>query len=55
VRPRRISDVKSIAYETDIVEPPLASGRLTLNAEVSDDKTSRLRNSTGWSNVACRP
>src|SRR5688572_3854709 len=32
--PSNSSDAKSTAYDTDIVEPLLASGRLTLNAEV---------------------
>ena len=34
-------DAKSTAYDTDIVEPPEASGRFTLNAEASDEQSSR--------------
>ena len=35
--PSSSSDAKSTAYDTDIVEPLRASGRLTLKTEVTDD------------------
>ena len=37
--PSSSSDAKSTAYETDIVDPLRASGRLTLNTEVIDDSS----------------
>src|SRR4029078_4567890 len=46
--PRRIRERKSTAYDTDIVEPLRAIGRLTLNAEVIDDRSSNTTNQTGW-------
>src|SRR5438445_7416332 len=45
--PRRSSDAKSIAYETDIVDERRASGRFTLKTEVIDDSSSRVKNSHG--------
>src|SRR5438034_6012048 len=42
--PSSSSDAKSTAYDTDIVDDRRASGRLTLNTEVNDDKTRRRRN-----------
>src|SRR6185312_1092020 len=41
------SAAKSTAYDTDIVEPLLASGRLTFSAEAIDEQSSRVRNSSG--------
>src|SRR5438093_12233375 len=38
--PRRISDAMSTTYETDMLEP-LAIGKWTLNADVSDDRSTR--------------
>ena len=45
--PRRRSAAKSTAYDTDIVEPLVVSGRLTLNADASDEQTSRPMKSEG--------
>src|SRR5260221_13867442 len=45
--PRRSSDAKSTAYDTDIVEERRASGRFTLKTEVIDDSSSRPRKSQG--------
>ena len=45
--PSMMSAAKSTAYDTDIVEPLLASGRLTLNAEVTAERRSRVAKSTG--------
>src|SRR5215831_18518227 len=42
--PSRSSAAKSTAYDTDIVEPLLASGSVTLNAEASDEKTRSAAN-----------
>ena len=39
--PSSISAAKSTAYDTDIVEPLLASGRLTLKADVTAESMSR--------------
>src|SRR5918993_6092247 len=39
--PSSNSAAKSTAYETDIVEPLLASGKLTLNADVTADMARR--------------
>ena len=47
--PTRSSAAKSIAYETDMVAPPLVSGRFTLNTEAADDVTRRTRTSRGSS------
>ena len=38
--PRRMSDAMSTTYDTDMFEP-LAIGKRTLNAEVSDDSSTR--------------
>src|SRR5688500_5513956 len=43
--PRSSSAAKSTAYDTDIVEPLLASGRLTLNADVIADVSRRTTKS----------
>src|SRR5258708_17140316 len=45
--PSSSSDAKSTAYDTDIVEERLASGRLTLKTDVIDDSSSRQRKSQG--------
>src|SRR5581483_1584334 len=45
--PSSRSAAKSTAYDTDIVDPLVASGRLTLRAEASEEKTSSAANSTG--------
>ncbi len=45
--PRSSSDAKSTAYETDIVDPLRASGRVTLKTEVTDDSASSTRNTPG--------
>ena len=45
--PSRSSAAKSTAYDTDIVEPLLASGRLTFSADASDEHPSRTANRTG--------
>src|SRR5262249_46293091 len=50
--PRSSSDAKSTAYETDIVEPLVISGRWTFSAAVADDSTSSAMNSNGCSNFA---
>ncbi len=49
--PRSSSDAKSTAYETDIVDPLRASGRVTLKTEVTDDSASSTRNTPGDSKV----
>src|SRR5260221_196667 len=48
--PSTMSDRKSTAYETDIVDPLRASGRFTLNAEVIEDSRSRATNQPGCGN-----
>ena len=45
--PSSSSAAKSTAYDTDIVDPLDASGRLTLSAEASDEQASRNANRTG--------
>ena len=45
--PSRMSDRKSTAYETDIVEPLRASGRFTLKADVIDESSSSVTNQSG--------
>ena len=45
--PSRSSDAKSTAYDTDIVDERRASGRLTLNTDVTDDRSSSVRKSSG--------
>src|SRR5262245_28289834 len=49
--PRSRSDAKSTAYETDIVDPLRASGRLTLKTEVSEERNRSARKSHGSENV----
>ena len=49
--PSSSSDAKSTAYDTDIVEPLRASGRVTLKTEVTDDSASSSRKSHGDSKV----
>src|SRR6185295_9056239 len=44
--PSRSRAAKSTAYDTDIVEPLVASGRLTFSAEASDEHPSSTRNRT---------
>jgi hypothetical protein len=39
--PSSRSDAKSTAYDTDIVEPPDDSGRLTFSADASDEPAPR--------------
>src|SRR5262249_42623447 len=46
--PSSSSAAKSTAYDTDIVDPLVASGSLTFNAEASDEQPSRIANSTGF-------
>ena len=46
--PSSSSAAKSTAYDTDIVEPLVASGRLTLSAEARDEKQRSAVNSTGF-------
>ena len=53
--PSSSSDAKSTAYDTDIVEPLLASGRLTLNAEVIADVRRRSAKSGRSLNSECGP
>ena len=45
--PMSSSAAKSTAYDTDIVDPLAMSGRLTLRAEATDEKTSSARKSHG--------
>src|SRR5688572_5755734 len=45
--PSSSSDAKSTAYETDIVDPLRAIGRLTLKTDVIDESASSSRNSHG--------
>ena len=42
--PRMMSERKSTAYDTDMVDPLRASGRFTLKAEVIEDTRSRATN-----------
>src|SRR5262245_61823574 len=49
--PSRSSAAKSTAYDTDIVDPLLASGSDTLNADVNPETSSRPTNNHGFSNV----
>src|SRR3954453_19043368 len=48
--PSRSNAAKSTAYETDIVEPLEASGRLTFSADASDEQPRRNANSSGFAN-----
>src|ERR1051326_3295133 len=45
--PSSSSDAKSTAEDTDIGEPLLASGRLTLSADASDEQRSSAANRNG--------
>src|SRR5258706_15590938 len=45
--PSTISDRKSTAYDTDIVDPLRANGRFTLKADVIDDSSSSATNHAG--------
>src|SRR3989442_8295577 len=45
--PSMSSAAKSTAYETDIDEPLLVSGRLTFSADASEEKTRRVMNNGG--------
>ena len=53
--PISISAAKSTAYDTDIVEPLLASGRLTLKAEVMADVRRRAEKRSGLAKVEFGP
>src|ERR1700730_1374853 len=46
--PSKSKDAKSTAYDTDIVEPPEASGRLTFSADASDEQSSSPMKMNGW-------
>src|SRR5688572_31316920 len=50
--PSSSSDAKSTAYETDIVDPLRAIGRLTLKTDVIDESASSSRNSHGDRSVS---
>ena len=45
--PSSSSAAKSTAYDTDIVEPLVASGRLTFSADAMDEKSSSARKRPG--------
>ena len=45
--PSSSSDAKSTAYDTDIVEPPVVSGRCTLSAAVAVESSIRAMNRNG--------
>src|SRR5574339_1314232 len=47
--PSSSSEAKSTAYETDIVDPAVASGSVTLNADATDEMIRSALNSPGWS------
>jgi hypothetical protein len=49
--PRRSRAAKSTAYDTDIVEPLVASGRLTFRAEAIDEHASNTVKRTGLATV----
>src|SRR5262245_37369464 len=49
--PRSNSAAKSTAYDTDIVDPLVASGSLTFRADASDEQPSRITNRTGFAIV----
>src|SRR5690349_6649825 len=53
--PSSSNAAKSTAYDTDIVEPLLASGKLTLNAEVMADVSRRSAKSGRSLNSECGP
>src|SRR2546425_9964277 len=46
--PRSRSAAKSTAYDTDIVDPLVASGSLTFRAEASDEQPSKITNRSGF-------
>src|SRR5947207_14999680 len=46
--PSKSNDAKSTAYDTDIVEPPEASGRFTFSADASDEQSSSPMKMPGW-------
>src|SRR5687768_18136300 len=50
--PSRISAAKSTAYDTDMVDPLLVSGRLTLKAELITERNRRRVKRKGCSKVA---
>ena len=45
----RTAELKQLVSDLDIVDPLLTRGRLTLRAEATDEHTSSVRNSQGWS------
>src|SRR5438309_4446718 len=49
--PSSSSAAKSTAYDTDIVDPLVASGSLTFRAEASDEQASRIENNSGFAIV----
>jgi len=49
--PRSRSAAKSTAYDTDIVDPLVASGSLTFKADASDEQPSRITNKSGFAIV----
>ena len=49
--PSSSSAAKSTAYEIDIVDPLVASGRLTFSADATDEHTSSAMNSPGLATV----
>ena len=42
------SDAKSTAYETDMVDPLVASGRLTFRPDATEEKSRSAKKSVGW-------
>ena len=44
--PSSSSEAKSTAYDTDMVEPLVVSGRLTLKADASDERSRSAANRT---------
>src|SRR4051812_27544922 len=52
--PSSSSEAKSTAYDTDIVDPLVVSGRLTFSADATEEKSSSARNRTGLG-IAWRP
>src|SRR5438552_5353538 len=49
--PSSNSAAKSTAYDTDIVDPLVASGSLILRADASDEQPSRITNKSGFAIV----
>ena len=47
--PSRSSAAKSTAYDTDIVDPAVASGSVTLNADATDEMIRSALKSPGFS------